>query len=108
MPLPNRVTVSVPGSSANLGPGFDCLGVALPLRLTVTAVRRPGPLAVRLSGEGASELPADASNLVVATMLVWCRVADLGRCADCVEREAPAAVVHTMAPEPDGLSVVTA
>ena len=69
MPLPNRVTVSVPGSSANLGPGFDCLGVALPLRLTVTAVRRPGPLAVRLSGEGASELPADASNLVVATML---------------------------------------
>jgi homoserine kinase len=69
MALPTRVTVSVPGSSANLGPGFDCLGVALPLRLTVTAVRRPGPLAVRLSGEGADELPADASNLVVATLL---------------------------------------
>ncbi len=52
MTLPARVTVSVPGSSANLGPGFDCLGVALPLRLTVTVVRRPGPLAVHLSGEG--------------------------------------------------------
>ena len=69
MVLPARVTVSVPGSSANLGPGFDCLGVALPLRLTVTVTRRPGPLAVRLSGEGADELPADASNLVVATIL---------------------------------------
>jgi hypothetical protein len=38
-------------------------------------------------------------------VLVWCRVADVERCAACVEREAPAAVVHTMAPEPDGLSV---
>jgi hypothetical protein len=69
MALPDRVTVSVPGSSANLGPGFDCLGVALPLRLTVTVVRRPGALAVELSGEGADELPADASNLVVATIV---------------------------------------
>ncbi len=60
MPL----TISVPGSSANLGPGFDCLGVALPLRLTVTVERRPGPLAVRLHGEGARELPADGSNLI--------------------------------------------
>jgi len=35
-------------------------------------------------------------------------VADVERCAECVEREAPAAVVHTMAPEPDGLSVIAA
>ena len=69
MVLPARVTVSVPGSSANLGPGFDCLGVALPLRLTIVATRRPGPLRVHLHGEGADELPADASNLVVATIL---------------------------------------
>jgi homoserine kinase len=62
-------TVSVPGSSANLGPGFDCLGVALPLRLAMTVSERPGPLQVTLSGEGADELPADASNLVVRTML---------------------------------------
>lgn len=32
-----NVRVSVPASSANLGPGFDCLGVAVDLRLTVTA-----------------------------------------------------------------------
>jgi homoserine kinase len=59
-----RVTVSAPASSANLGPGYDCLGVALPLRLTVTAERRPGPLAVQVDGEGAGRLPSDASNLV--------------------------------------------
>jgi homoserine kinase len=64
-----RVNVDVPGSSANLGPGYDCLAIALPLRLRVAVERRPGPLAVELAGEGASELPADASNLVVATLL---------------------------------------
>ncbi len=64
-----HVAVGVPGSSANLGPGFDCLGVALPLRLRVRVARRPGALTVRLVGEGASDLPADRSNLVVATML---------------------------------------
>ena len=67
MVLPARVTVSVPGSSANLGPGFDCLGVALPLRLTRDASRgAPGRSRCGSRGEGADELPADASNLVVA------------------------------------------
>ena len=66
--LPARVVdVGVPGSSANLGPGFDCLGVALPLPLRGARQRaRPGPLAVQVRGEGADELPDDASNLVVA------------------------------------------
>jgi homoserine kinase len=62
--MPDRVTVSAPASSANLGPGYDCLGVALPLRLTVTAERRAGPLTVTVEGEGAGSLPADATNLV--------------------------------------------
>ncbi len=61
--------VDVPGSSANLGPGYDCLAIALPFRLRVEAERRPGPLSVRVSGEGADVLPADASNLVVSTLL---------------------------------------
>jgi homoserine kinase len=39
------------------------------LRLTVTVARRPGPLSVTLQGVGADHLPADASNLVVRTML---------------------------------------
>jgi len=59
------VRLSAPGSSANLGPGYDCLAVALPLRTSLEIERREGPLAVTVSGEGADELPADASNLVV-------------------------------------------
>ena len=67
-----RVTVSVPASSANLGPGYDCLGVALPLRNVVEVERRPGPLAVTIDGEGARTLPRDASNLVVRSFAeVW-------------------------------------
>ena len=61
--------IDVPGSSANLGPGYDCLAIALPFRLRVSAERRAGPLSVQLAGEGASSLPQDASNLVVSTLL---------------------------------------
>ncbi len=59
----------MPASSANLGPGYDCLGVALPLRLTVTLERRPGPLAISLAGEGSLVLPSDETNLIVSTMI---------------------------------------
>jgi homoserine kinase len=63
------VTVSVPATSANLGPGFDALGLALSLRDTVTArVARSG-FSVEVSGEGADEVPTDESHLIVATML---------------------------------------
>jgi homoserine kinase len=58
------LTVSAPATSANLGPGFDCLGLALDLGNAVVIRRRPGPLAVRVTGEGAGELAEDESNLV--------------------------------------------
>jgi homoserine kinase len=61
----DRVRLSAPASSANLGPGYDCLAVALPLRTRLEVARHDGPLAVKVTGEGADELPADASNLVV-------------------------------------------
>jgi homoserine kinase len=67
-----RVSVSVPASSANLGPGYDCLGVALPMRNAVEVERRPGPLSVNVSGEGAETLPCDETNLVVRSFAeVW-------------------------------------
>ncbi len=67
-----RISVSVPASSANLGPGYDCLGVALPLRNQLEVERRAGPLEVSVSGEGADTLPADAGNLVVRSFAqVW-------------------------------------
>jgi homoserine kinase len=61
----DRVHVTAPASSANLGPGYDCLGVALPLRNDVVVERSSGPLEVVLLGDGADQLPSDATNLVV-------------------------------------------
>ena len=60
---PESLTVSAPATSANLGPGFDCLAVALDISNAVVIERRPGPLEVRVTGEGEGELPEDASNL---------------------------------------------
>jgi len=62
--LPEPITVSAPATSANLGPGFDVLALALDLTNVVTVERRPGPLSVAVEGEGAGELPEDAGNLV--------------------------------------------
>ena len=62
------VSVSVPATSANLGPGFDCLGLALDLRDTLTAEVYDGPLSVTVAGEGAGEVPRDSGHLVVRAM----------------------------------------
>jgi homoserine kinase len=64
--LPDALTVTAPASSANLGPGFDCLAVALELRNEV-AVRRAGGAGVTVDvrGEGAAAAPRDAANLFV-------------------------------------------
>jgi homoserine kinase len=62
------VTVSVPATSANLGPGFDCLGLALGLRDEITGEVVDGGLVVEVSGEGAGEVPDDESHLVVRAM----------------------------------------
>ena len=61
-PLIERATIRVPATSANLGPGFDCIGMALDLWNETTVTR--GESAVRISGEGAGSLPTDASNLI--------------------------------------------
>ena len=58
-----RVTVRVPATSANLGPGFDCFGLALDLCNEVTADTEAEP-GVTWEGEGANELPTDGSDMV--------------------------------------------
>lgn len=63
--------VRVPATSANLGPGFDALGVALGLHLVVGAVPR-GEHRVTTTGEGAGELPAGDDNLVWASLVRFC------------------------------------
>src|SRR5690606_14723664 len=61
-----QVRVTVPATTANLGPGFDCLGLALGLynEVTFTTVTTPD-VTITVSGEGAGIIPGDASNLVV-------------------------------------------
>jgi homoserine kinase len=63
------VTVRVPATTANLGPGFDTLGLALSLydELTVTVRDAPGAT-VEVIGVGAGEVPTDESNLVVTAI----------------------------------------
>lgn len=62
------VTVEVPATSANLGPGFDCLGLALDLHDTLTAEVVESGLVVEVEGEGADTLPRDERHLVVRAM----------------------------------------
>ena len=63
------VSVSTPATSANLGPGFDALGLALTLHDDLTARVTGGTFTVTLHGEGAGELPTDADHLVIRAML---------------------------------------
>jgi homoserine kinase len=58
------VRVRVPASSANLGPGFDVLALALDLYLDVEA-RRATQTSIAWSGTGADEVPLDSTNLIV-------------------------------------------
>lgn len=62
-PGPDSVSVRVPATAANMGPGFDCIGMAVDLWNELTVAR--GPFAVEISGEGESALPRDDRNLVV-------------------------------------------
>ena len=73
-----RITVRVPATSANLGPGFDCFGLALDLcnEVIVDTEAEPG---VSWEGEGAGELPTDGSDMISrAIAFVAERVPDAG------------------------------
>jgi len=67
-----KITVHVPATSANLGPGFDVLGVALhwyndvhfETDLIKAGARLTPSLSVQVEGEGFDSLPRDESNLV--------------------------------------------
>ena len=73
MSLPQRITVRVPATTANLGPGFDCLALALDLWNRVTF--RPeesapaGSVQVRIHGRGSTFLPLDHRNLTARAFL---------------------------------------
>ncbi|PZF85786.1 homoserine kinase [Jiangella anatolica] len=66
------VRVRTPATSANLGPGFDALGLALDLHDEVEVTARFGgrstPVEVTVEGEGAATVPRDERHLVVRSL----------------------------------------
>jgi homoserine kinase len=65
----DHVRVRVPATSANLGPGFDALGLALGVHdeLEVRVLRTPD-VVVEVTGEGAGEVPDGEAHLVVRAL----------------------------------------
>ncbi len=61
----NKVTVRVPGTSANCGPGFDCLGLAATIYndLELTLLKEEN-LIIDAHGDGAETIPTDEKNII--------------------------------------------
>ena len=78
LPVGRTVTIEVPASSANLGPGFDALGVALGLYDTITVTTIDSGLELEVSGEGAGQVPEDASHLVAKAVEAGLRAGGVG------------------------------
>jgi homoserine kinase len=65
-----KVLVKVPATTANLGPGFDALGLALDLWNEAEFVAtKDKKISLSLAGEGADQLPTDANNAIVDAAL---------------------------------------
>ncbi|GDZ72611.1 hypothetical protein MCC01984_16780 [Bifidobacteriaceae bacterium MCC01984] len=82
-PICNSVHVRVPATSANLGSGFDTVGLALDyhdeLTFTLNDDPNDGIAHVIIHGEGADTLPCDETHLVVSTFRRACATFGLGR-----------------------------
>ncbi len=69
----SSVTVTVPATTANLGPGFDCLGAALNLynqfKFTLLDEFASNPVEIMVKGKEADKVGTDTSNLVYQSFL---------------------------------------
>ena len=77
-------TIRVPATSANIGPGFDVVGLSLSLHLTLTVTFVPtdgphtNPPVLHYTGEGADEVPLDPyKNLTTRVALYVLRCHDI-------------------------------
>ncbi|WP_447004052.1 homoserine kinase [Saccharothrix isguenensis] len=66
--------MAVPASTANLGSGFDALGMALALHDELEFEAIPAGLVIRVSGEGSSDVPTDEGHLVVRAFRAACEL----------------------------------
>ena len=62
------ISIRVPATTANLGPGFDCLGLALDLWNEVEITPEGKQLVIQIEGEGAGVLPQDETNAIFCAM----------------------------------------
>ncbi len=68
--LVQQVRVRVPATSANLGAGFDCLGLALELYMDLAVEEEAGEgLEIAATGEGSASIPLDERNAVYQGMI---------------------------------------
>ena len=67
-----KVTVRVPATSANCGPGFDCLGLACTLYNTFTYEMIPEGIVIEALGQDAGLLPQGKNNLAAESFyILW-------------------------------------
>ncbi|MFN2215372.1 MAG: homoserine kinase [Anaerolineales bacterium] len=85
-----KINVKVPATTANLGPGFDALGLALNLwNEAEFSAADDGRMDVSISGEGMGTLPEDESNCIVESALQIYEMAGVqckGLHVDCINR----------------------
>lgn len=66
--MPYSIEVSVPATSANLGPGYDTFGLALDIADEVVAELHPGPVdlssCVEVTGQGDGQVPTSSDHLI--------------------------------------------
>jgi homoserine kinase len=91
--MPGAVKVLVPATVANLGPGFDALGIAIRMHLEIDIEPRRDSVDIMVEGEGAETLPSDETNLVIRSMNTF---------FDHVGRRPPGYAVHVRNPIPLG------
>ncbi|APF35459.1 homoserine kinase [Microbacterium sp. AISO3] len=104
--MTRSVQVRVPATSANLGPGFDTLGLALSVYDELIVTELPGPgLEITVAGEGAADVPTDASHLVVRAMAYAYEA--FGRTMPGVRLEAVNAIPHGRGMGSSGAAVVS-
>ncbi|HYJ66530.1 MAG TPA: homoserine kinase [Nocardioidaceae bacterium] len=80
------IAVRAPATSANLGPGFDALGLALSWHDGVEVRVTGSELAVEVTGEGAESVVRDETHLVVRSMLAAFDAIGVGQPAGLVVR----------------------
>ncbi len=83
-PRTSWYTLRVPASSANLGPGFDALGLALSVYLTCR-FRQSESLSIRAEGRDAAQIPTGPDNLIWQTTVAV--AASLGQTVPPIELE---------------------